>query len=458
MRKPGRPLRGCPHPSATTCACRSVTVALPRKRKCECVLTPAPDAAAAAAHDAPAKTRRKLADAADDAAADPAHMAVSEDPGAGPREAAPRRTSEDAALPATSAFAAPPAVASCCSARAATTSYLSSVSSSASSVASPEPTVASSMTSGLNTPVPPREGDPAPASYVAAPGRPFKFPPIPADFDRPASFRPPPPGLPAAPITVQGTLVQPVGVNLPLCTGCLSQPQASVVFQLPPLAGLHIDPRAPPGSGPRVAVYVVVQPPTQLPGFPSQGWAPAPAPATPTALAPPPPPHQTVSVPTPASACGKTDLLHDCSCGPMCQCIGCISHPFNDATRQLISSVYEDQWHTRPPGPPVGSCCAPLPPVDNPATATTAAASTSAASEGTLGIEWPVDELPSFSAGPSPVLNERMDWDDRFLFIDYPLYTGQCQGDKGGCMCGPSCQCAGCVIHGNHVAVNSLGT
>lgn len=146
----------------------------------------------------------------------------------------------------------------------------------------------------------------------------------------------------------------------------------------------------------------------------------------------------------------------------MCQCIGCISHPFNDATRQLISSVYEDQWHTRPPGPPVGSCCAPLPPVDNPATAAAAAAaaaSTSTASEGALGIEWPVDELPSFSAGPSPVLNERMDWDDRFLFIDYPLYTGQCQGDKGGCMCGPSCQCAGCVIHGNHVAVNGrLGT
>lgn len=174
MRKPGRPLRGCPHPSATTCACRSVTVALPRKRKCECVLTPAPDAAAA--HDAPAKTRRKLADATDDAAADPAHMAVGEEPGAGPREAASRRASEDAALPVTSAFAAPPAVASCCSARAATTSYMSSVSSSASSMASPEPTVASSITSGLNTPVPPREGDPAPASYVAALSRAFESP------------------------------------------------------------------------------------------------------------------------------------------------------------------------------------------------------------------------------------------------------------------------------------------
>jgi hypothetical protein len=34
--------------------------------------------------------------------------------------------------------------------------------------------------------------------------------------------------------------------------------------------------------------------------------------------------------------------MHECNCGPTCQCVGCISHPFNRATRDYVRSAYED--------------------------------------------------------------------------------------------------------------------
>ncbi|KAK8097693.1 uncharacterized protein PG998_013179 [Apiospora kogelbergensis] len=51
VRKPGRPLRQCPHPPDRSCSCKPqpplVTAALPRKRKCDCITDaedPLPDA------------------------------------------------------------------------------------------------------------------------------------------------------------------------------------------------------------------------------------------------------------------------------------------------------------------------------------------------------------------------------------------------------------------------------
>ncbi|GAB0131694.1 hypothetical protein EsDP_00000155 [Epichloe bromicola] len=36
VRKPGRPLSSCPHPSSRPCACAAVTAAIPRRQKCHC--------------------------------------------------------------------------------------------------------------------------------------------------------------------------------------------------------------------------------------------------------------------------------------------------------------------------------------------------------------------------------------------------------------------------------------
>ncbi|KAG6067812.1 hypothetical protein E4U32_002755 [Claviceps aff. humidiphila group G2b] len=36
VRKPGRPLSSCPHPSSRPCACAAVTAAIPRKQRCRC--------------------------------------------------------------------------------------------------------------------------------------------------------------------------------------------------------------------------------------------------------------------------------------------------------------------------------------------------------------------------------------------------------------------------------------
>lgn len=125
----------------------------------------------------------------------------------------------------------------------------------------------------------------------------------------------------------------------------------------------------------------------------------------------------------------------------MCQCVGCLSHPFNTATRHLISSVYQEQGHTRHIEPLISPCCS-LPSASNTATVQSAA-------EGDLQADWPMEELASLSADPNPLLTERINWNDHFMFLDYPLYIGQCQGNKGNCMCGPSCQCGGCLMHGS---------
>lgn len=186
----------------------------------------------------------------------------------------------------------------------------------------------------------------------------------------------------------------------------------------------------------RITVHVMMQPTTQVPGYETRTWPAASVPAP-----SPPLPPKIVPVPPLGSTCCKPDLLHDCSCGPMCQCVGCISHPFNAATRQLISSVYQGQEHTRHLEPIVSPCCS-LPSANNTTTAQSNA-------EDAFQMDWPVEDLASLSADPNPVSIERISWDDNFMFVDYPLHIGQCQGNKSDCMCGPSCQCGGCVIHGN---------
>jgi hypothetical protein len=42
-----------------------------------------------------------------------------------------------------------------------------------------------------------------------------------------------------------------------------------------------------------------------------------------------------------ASHATHLPLDHDCTCGPGCQCVGCITHPFNDATRNYVRSAHD---------------------------------------------------------------------------------------------------------------------
>jgi hypothetical protein len=127
--------------------------------------------------------------------------------------------------------------------------------------------------------------------------------------------------------------LQPISATPPACTNC-GHNQPPILIYLP--FGMPAQPLSyVPSTGP---VFVMQQGAVQ--------HAPAQNGTT---------PHGTASIPSaadlarsqlsaiavPMGTCGSDNgnPIHECHCGPGCQCIGCISHPFNDATREYIQSA-----------------------------------------------------------------------------------------------------------------------
>ncbi|KAH6652506.1 hypothetical protein BKA67DRAFT_292431 [Truncatella angustata] len=134
------------------------------------------------------------------------------------------------------------------------------------------------------------------------------------------------------PVMVQSPVsqmsMQPITAHPPACTNC-GHNQPAMLIYLP--FGALAQPVGFAGTG--GPVYVVQQPP-------------------PMNVAPPPeyprqPPVTAITVPMGGCASDTTGLgtIHECNCGPGCECIGCIAHPFNAATQEYIRSAqnaYED--------------------------------------------------------------------------------------------------------------------
>ncbi|ETS85068.1 hypothetical protein PFICI_03093 [Pestalotiopsis fici W106-1] len=137
---------------------------------------------------------------------------------------------------------------------------------------------------------------------------------------------------PAFPVMIQSPVsqmsMQPITAHPPACTNC-GHNQPAILIYLP--FGLPAQPVAYTGAG-GGPVYVV-----------------QPAQPAPVNMPPPPqdfsrtpnPPMTAITVPMGGCASDTTGLgtLHECNCGPGCQCLGCIAHPFNDATREYIRSA-----------------------------------------------------------------------------------------------------------------------
>lgn len=106
---------------------------------------------------------------------------------------------------------------------------------------------------------------------------------------------------------------------------------------------------------------------------------------------------------------------HVCHCGPSCSCIGCIVHPYNQATRNYIQEIMEFQ-NDPTNGTLDGSMSVSDPPL---------------ATGETSQTQTPPDV-------DSPETNDPNLSPSEFLFVDY-----------GGamCGCGDGCECINCVIH-----------
>ncbi|KAI1502168.1 hypothetical protein F5X99DRAFT_169255 [Biscogniauxia marginata] len=153
------------------------------------------------------------------------------------------------------------------------------------------------------------------------------------------------------------------------------------------------------------------------------------------------------------SNASSTNLLtmHECTCGPGCQCVGCTAHPFNEATQDYVRSAMDSQYVTSPANEeyvksiaearnsiPITIPTATLPPVgDGPS---------------------PTSETTSSDTVTGPCLEDQTLSPENFFFVQYDVEKMGlgCDGKSNSCPCGDDCACAGCMIHGKDLSEASL--
>ncbi|KAK3682496.1 hypothetical protein B0T22DRAFT_285767 [Podospora appendiculata] len=154
------------------------------------------------------------------------------------------------------------------------------------------------------------------------------------------------------------------------------------------------------------------------------------------------------SLPTPTN--GHTgDLVgtsHQCSCGPGCQCIGCLAHPFNEQMYRYVNNAYTNHATTTSTTNGHMDLAAGVS-----AGATAGGPGQSTAYNGGAGYESPPEaQTPSDTSALSDEQNlSTLD----YFFVNLPIqHDGTCGGFIGNCPCGDDCMCPGCLVH--HTAVS----
>lgn len=166
-----------------------------------------------------------------------------------------------------------------------------------------------------------------------------------------------------------------------------------------------------------------------------------------------------MNFPPPATPGGSAWTSHQCDCGESCQCIGCATHPYNEATQDYVRSawnaVHEDGRRMS-----VGANGASTVAANghhenghgslvNGSTATNGVPRQVTNSvEGTVSPTAP--QTPS--EGGSTTAEDQALSESDFFFVSYP-FGDSCAGETASCPCGDDCQCIGCVIHGNATTV-----
>jgi hypothetical protein len=171
--------------------------------------------------------------------------------------------------------------------------------------------------------------------------------------------------------------------------------------------------------------------------------------------------------------------LHSCSCGPTCQCVGCLAHLDNAATHQAVNSAHNitDEGssptpnnnitggHTNindmnfspigdPQGIPNGNNENPAGPSDmNEICFTTmldfeGMQNSSAGNVAGTGE----DSMASLTDTPDgPDTDNLVLPTENFFWAAFPVDDQTCNGDADSCQCSPECHCVGCLIHNMEV-------
>ncbi|EHK23831.1 uncharacterized protein TRIVIDRAFT_67483 [Trichoderma virens Gv29-8] len=475
VRKPGRPLSSCPHPSSQHCGCAAVTAAIPKKQKCRCgtsekasgrkagdqesqdtsnglVTPPSPSPKGAATKPAyrvqktgsKSASGRKPIDPADLERIDASQVNILSSPeskspqspnGAMPTiptghgmmgflpngtfipgpaifpsyqevasgnpiidHAAPELTASNGHTPPTNGQNASPAAGSCCGNGKST----------------------AAQADGQQTAIP--NGKPVVKSE-------------PGSCCSSGAEKPEIKTHEHTPSQVNGLVMPPFNVPIGMPNGMFPYFVQPTIFAYPPQYGSYLQPLQPD----QYRQLVTLNFPQQMANMQTMPY---------NAATP-------VQFPQPDDLEADSWTSHQCACGDSCQCIGCATHPYNQATQDYVRSAWnsmsEDTHKRHKHSDSVQSI-----PNGNYEEATPANQSPNGASTPVMAkVEGAVSptlaQTPSdanSSLGEEPTLSA-----NDFFFVSYP-FGDSCEGEMASCPCGDSCQCIGCAIHNSSASAD----
>jgi hypothetical protein len=144
---------------------------------------------------------------------------------------------------------------------------------------------------------------------------------------------------------------------------------------------------------------------------------------------------------TPETSAGTT---HQCTCGDGCQCVGCASHPYNEATQNYVRSAWNSMMEDGQNGhkPYINGNGDASREVSGHGSSNGVDPAFKSQGDGTISP--PAPQTPSDVASNDEQTLSASD----FFFVTYP-FGDSCAGETASCPCGDDCQCIGCVIHNN---------
>lgn len=443
VRKPGRPLSSCPHPSSGPCSCAGVTAAIPKKQACRC---------GPPGSKTPVTVKKEKIDGETSSGANtPPSPSKATSSSFRVSKAASKTSSRKQSLdPAGLARMDP-------------TQY---------QILSP--TEATNGLNGINTNMPPPVPSYDPTLAIAAQQTPFtpifQQPPPPLSAAHAMQAIPAPQvnggsccgggkNIPAAEAPKpseeptksccstngakadsngethankspphSGVMIPPQGGTVLLPNGMYAFYQPPTIFNYPPQYGSYMQPLQPEQWRQVMTTLSYPQPTAaqqQLPTYGIQATMP------PSAHAP---------AANGSSAEAESWTSHQCTCGDGCQCVGCAAHPYNDATQNYVRSAWTSMMNDSRPQ-------------TSSRTSVNGTDAPDVNGQIAVGSVSPVPPQTPSDATSGLAEEQTLSASD-FFFVSYPFADG-CEGDMGSCPCGDDCQCIGCVIHGNAPAVGT---
>ncbi|PTB77799.1 hypothetical protein M440DRAFT_1224024 [Trichoderma longibrachiatum ATCC 18648] len=148
---------------------------------------------------------------------------------------------------------------------------------------------------------------------------------------------------------------------------------------------------------------------------------------------------------------------HQCGCGDSCECIGCATHPYNQATQDYVRSAWNSMQEDGSKGhrhsDSTHSALGGSHGTATPANQSPNGGSTPTGGQAEGRVSPAMAQTPS--EGNSAIEEAALSASD-FFFVSYP-FGELCEGEKARCPCGDDCSCIGCSIHNTSPAPADFG-